>query len=112
MKILSSGVFLFVIVALAVLFGEGNALAQWGGGPGMMPWGYGMGWFWGVLMFAFWFAGMVVLILLIRWLALSVGTKSRETKSEPSAMDILKKRYAQGEISKEEFEEKKKALES
>jgi putative membrane protein len=35
---------------------------------------------------------------------------SRGSKAGESAMDILKKRYAKGEISKSEFEEMKKDI--
>ena len=39
------------------------------------------------------------------------GDKASDKKSVESAMDILKKRYANGEISTQEFEEMKKKLE-
>jgi putative membrane protein len=91
-----------------------NTLAQWGGyGWGMgsgMGWGYGMGWFWNIIMVAFWIAVIVGIIFLIRWLVVSTGGSGRSARSEDSALDILKRRYARGEINKEEFEEKKKAL--
>jgi len=73
--------------------------AQWGGyrgwdmGPGMMGWGM-MGWFGPLLMIVFWAAVIVAIVFLIRWIA----------------MEILKKRYARGEINKQEFEEKKRDL--
>jgi len=75
---------------------------DYGMGPGMM-WGWGMGW---ILMIIFWGLVVVGLIFLIRWL---VGM-SKTAKPEESALDILKKRYARGEIDREEFEQKKKDL--
>jgi len=76
---------------------------DYGMGPGMMWGGWGFGW---ILMIIFWGLIVVGLIFLIRWL---VGT-AKITRVEESALDILKKRYARGEINKEEFEQKKKDL--
>jgi len=104
------------ILILAVLFPlAGNGLAQWRGygghmGPGMMGWGYGTGWVGMILMAAFWIAVIVGNIFLIRWVVISTGTGARGARSEESALEILKRRYARGEINKEEFEEKKRDL--
>ncbi|MEW6569742.1 MAG: SHOCT domain-containing protein [Nitrospirota bacterium] len=88
---------------------------QWGGyggggmGPGMMGWGYGMGWLWTIITIAFWVLVIIGIIFLIRWLAVSSKTR-QEGRGEDSALDILRKRYARGEINKEEFEQRKKDL--
>ncbi len=91
-------------------------LAQWGGhgwgmGPGMMGWGYGTGWFGMIIMAAFWIAIIVGIVFLIRWLVISTRTGGQGASSVDSPLEILKRRYARGEINKEEFEEKKKDLE-
>ena len=83
----------------------------WGMGPGMMGGGYGMSWFWPIIMSAFWIAVIVGIIFLIRWLILSTRTGSHGTIPGDSALEILKKRYARGEINKDEFEEKKRDME-
>jgi len=62
-----------------------------------------MGW---IFMIIFWGLLIVGLIFLIRYLTGS----TKASKSEESALDILKKRYARGEINKEEFEQKKRDL--
>jgi putative membrane protein len=82
-------------------------MGQWG--PGMM--GHGMGWFWGVAMLVFWISIIVGVIFLIRWLALATRTRG-EGGPEDTALEMLKKRYARGEINREEYEEKKKVMET
>jgi putative membrane protein len=84
-------------------YGEG-----YGMGPWMMNWGHGFGWVFPLVMFIFFITFVVGIVFLIRWIVLS--TKITGTKSDESALEILKKRYAKGEISKEEFEEKKKDI--
>jgi putative membrane protein len=83
---------------------------DWGMGPGMMGGGYGMGWFGGIIMIAFWIAVIMGIVFLIRWLVISTRTSGQRTYHEDSALEILKRRYARGEINKEEFEEKKRDL--
>ena len=74
-------------------------------GFGMMD-GYGMSSGMWILGLIFWILILVGLILLIKYLWEGAGAK----RMEESALEVLKKRYARGEISKEEFEDKKKDL--
>jgi len=65
---------------------------------------YGNGW-WGHMgwMWIFW----VALLFLIVWVVQQTSTSSRPPdESAASAEEILKRRYAQGEIEKEEYERK------
>ncbi len=78
-------------------------------GHGMMGWGYGMDWIWNIIMIVFWISIIVGIIFLIRWVVLSTN-KSHETKWGESAIEILKKRYARGEINKEEYEKIRKDI--
>ena len=66
-------------------------------------WGWGIGMM--ATMFLFWVVFIVGLIVAIRWL---LG-KGRE-RAPDSALEILRQRYARGEINKEEFEIRKKDL--
>lgn len=73
---------------------------HWDYGWGM---GSGLGWF---LMILFW----VLVILGIVYLVKAITGSARKGEKEESALDILKKRYARGEINKEEFEKMKDDL--
>ena len=64
----------------------------------------------GIGMILFW----VLLIVLVVWLA-GWGARSWRGRGGPTGSDalgILKRRYARGEIDRDEFEEKKRALRS
>jgi putative membrane protein len=64
-------------------------------------WGIGFGWFIGLFF-----------IVLIIWLIIRLVNQDFYHRiRNNSAMDILKERYAKGEIGKEEFEEKRKLIE-
>ena len=65
--------------------------------------GFGMGFMWII-----WIIIIVAVILLAKGY-FSPAKKVGESTGE-SAMNVLEKRYARGEISKEEFEEKKRDL--
>jgi putative membrane protein len=72
----------------------------WGGGGfgflGMLP------------MLFFWLLIIAGVVLLIRWAM--IGGNPRQSGPGESALDILKKRYARGEIDKEEFDAKRREL--
>jgi putative membrane protein len=76
----------------------------WGMHPMWGMWGA-----WGIgmmfMMLVFWGLIIVGLVLGLRWLL----TQGRESRSE-TALDILRQRYARGEIDREEFEAKKRDL--
>ncbi len=64
-------------------------------------WGMGFGWL----------TGLVFIVLIIWLIVRVVNQDSYRRNRSSSALDILKERYARGEISKEEFEEKRKHIE-
>ncbi len=72
----------------------------WGG------WGYGMGIFGGLMMLLFWGLIIVGLVLVVRWLW-DQGRHGSGPVAAEAPLDILKRRYARGEISKEEFDRMK-----
>ncbi|MFQ6040608.1 MAG: SHOCT domain-containing protein [Candidatus Poribacteria bacterium] len=70
----------------------------------MMP---GFGIWGGIMMFVFWIAVIVGIVFLVKWI---VDQSRTDQRRDESPLEILKRRYASGEITKEEFEEKKRDL--
>ena len=78
----------------------------------MIPGAWFLGWgvLWMIMITAFWLLVLMGLTLAVRWLwRVGSGIGTVRTQEE-SALEILKKRYARGEIGKEEFEAKKRDL--
>ena len=103
------------LLAPAVVLAEtapANPYRDWSDWPGpwhMMGWGWGLGfgWIFPLLMmvvFAF------CIFFMIRMFAGHGHPMHRD--SNRSALEILGERFARGEISKEEFEEKRSTLEA
>jgi putative membrane protein len=80
-----------------------------------MMWGDGWyGWFLGPVMMIFFLAiAVAVVVLIVRWLGGTRhgGSAMASVPAQKPAIDILKDRFAHGEIDKEEFEEKRRILE-
>jgi putative membrane protein len=76
---------------------------------GMNGHGLGMGWIlgWG------WIIDLIILALII-WLVIKVVNQGSLSDRAPgrTALDILKERYARGEIDRQEFEERKKGIQA
>lgn len=75
--------------------GWGNMMGSWGS-FGIFGW---------LSMILFWALLILGVVALVRYLA-----KSGSSKENKTPLEILKERYARGEINKKEFEEKKKDL--
>lgn len=65
--------------------------------------GWGMGWWWII--------GLIIVIAVVWMVVKSMNRNTGSTQSSgKTALDILKERYASGEIDKEEYEKRKKDL--
>lgn len=78
-------------------------MTDYGHGPGMM--GY---WFGGFLM---WIIVVVIIAVLVYLIIRAKEPRGEDALMNETPLQILKKRYARGEISKEEFDEIRKNIE-
>ncbi len=66
----------------------------------------GYGWM-GIGMWLFWIILIVIILLIVK----AVASNNSALTSKQSAIEILKERYARGEIDEEEFTRRKRELE-
>lgn len=66
------------------------------------------GWMWG--MHWLWWAFWLIAIAAVVW-AVSRGSQAESHRDE-TPLEVLRRRYAEGEISTEEYEERKRRLQS
>ncbi|HEY5602520.1 MAG TPA: SHOCT domain-containing protein [Gammaproteobacteria bacterium] len=73
-------------------------MGEWG-------WGMGFGWF---FMLLFWALVILGIAAIVKWLSGSGGGNARSK----TALEILQERYARGEIDQQEYQQKRRDLES
>jgi putative membrane protein len=75
--------------------------------------GLGLGWVLGVLIIVlFWGLVIAAIVLAIRWLIRADRRGSHEGPATPDALEILRQRYARGEIDEAEYERRRTVLKS
>jgi putative membrane protein len=105
-SLLSGFIFIFPNQALA----QSGRYSDWHMGPGMMG-SWGMGGFGMIFMMVFWVLAIVGLIFIVKWLIqAATGQKGNVDNKSSGAIEILKERFARGEIDKAEFEAKRELL--
>lgn len=90
---------IFLIVVLILIFGSIGMNRY-----GMMGFGFGFGW---VSMILFWLLIAWLIVILVK---AAQSERHEADKSDGEPLDILKKRYAKGEITKKQFDEMRKEL--
>ena len=72
--------------------------------------GFGMGWGgMGIGMLLFWGLIIAAIVVLVRGFGAGPG-KSASTVRDNTPLDILRERYARGEVDKNEFEQKRRDI--
>ncbi len=100
--------FIFVLLSFTSISASGccpyRPVGGWGDGY-MMHYGFGYG---GMFM---WLIFLIVLGVAVYFIIQTSKSKEITGPAQETPLDIIKKRYAKGEITKEEFESMKKDLE-
>ncbi len=96
---------LITVPAVAQTYGDYPQMTE-----EMMAWGWGRMIFGPIIMIVFIAVAVVVVVVLVRWLGGPGHGGVLHSPPGKTPLDILKKRFAKGEIDKEEFEERQRVL--
>ncbi|MBZ0105462.1 MAG: SHOCT domain-containing protein [Sulfuricella denitrificans] len=66
--------------------------------------------FGGIIMILWWALVIVGIVALVKWLISSSAATSGRSSGDSKALDILKERYARGEIDEQAFQKRKGGL--
>jgi len=113
------GIVLAVLLVVALFGGAGMmGFGGFGMGPGMMggfgmhgfgnQFGFGFNPFGAILLFVFWALIIGGIVLIVVWAARQSGSYAAGSNRRP--LDILKERYARGELTREQYEEIRRDL--
>lgn len=93
------------------VFAATTALAdpgsEWTNGYGHMMSGAGYGLLGGLMMLAFWGGAIALVVVAVR-----LFSAQQEGQTKPKALEILRERFAKGELDEDEFNRRKAALDA
>lgn len=100
---------LWAIIGLAApTLAAADPVENWQEGYGHMMWSGGHGMLSGlVMMLVFWGIIIALIVFAVKWFSDNQG----RNRAERGAIEILRERFAAGEIDEEEFDRRRKALE-
>jgi putative membrane protein len=85
-----------------------DPMENWQEGYGHMMWGGGFGIFGGLMMIVFWGIIIALIVIAVKWLT---DNQRSSNPGKRDAMEILRERFASGEIDEDEFDRRRKVLE-
>jgi len=103
--LLAAPVALMSVPALAQPPGEGTGFWHYG-----WDWGWGHTLFGSAMMVLFWGGLIALVVLAVRWFGGRPSAPAEASKTPKQALEILRQRFARGEIEKADFEERSRLL--